>query len=80
MHSISRNIYTVLIIVAGFTNHTLARTGIDALHYVSQCPAFKISLLPSDFIFQVYNISFDLISEPITRINYRKIIKWKCWA
>jgi hypothetical protein len=77
MHYIAPNIYTVLITVAGFTNHSLARTGIDALQYESQYPAFKVSLLPSDLIFQVYNIAFDLISESITCINYRIIIKWK---
>jgi hypothetical protein len=77
MHYIPRNIYTILINVAGFTNHSFTRTGIDALHYASQFPAFKTSLLPSDLSFQVYNVSFDLISESITCRNYRIIVKWK---
>jgi hypothetical protein len=69
--------YLYCVIVSGFTNYVLARTGIVALHYASQYPAFKVSVLPSDLSFQVYNVSFDLISKSITCINYRIIVKWK---
>jgi len=61
----------MLIKIMGFMNHSLARTSIDALHHASQYPVFKISLLPSDLVFQVYNISFELISESLTCRNYR---------
>jgi len=53
------------------------KTGIEALHYASQYTAFIVSLLLFDLSFQVYNISFDLISESITCINYGIILKWK---
>jgi hypothetical protein len=66
----------MLIIVAGFTNHSLARTGIDALHYASQYPAFKVSLLLSDYGFQAYNVSFDLFSESIAYRIYIIRVKW----
>ena len=66
----------MLIIIMWFTNHSFARTGIDALHHAIQYPAFIVTLLLSILGFQVYNISLDLISECITCRKYRIIVKW----
>ena len=58
MHYIPGNMCAMLIIITGFTNHNLVRTGIDALHHASQYPAFIVSLLPSDLGFKVYKYVF----------------------